>query len=522
MGAMPLTLVLGPANSAKAGEVLGAFAAASARGAMLVVPTRVDADHYARELAAQGSVLGSVVTFSGLAGEIAGRAGYNGRRLTAFQRERVLERALAGVEFDALRDAAATAGFPAAAGELIAELQRSLVTPQRFAAAMRTWAEQDARRGPYARDVAAIYRVYAAALDQLGRVDPDLYAWRALDALRAAPGRWGHEPVFFYGFDDLHPLERDAIETLARVVGVEVTVSLTYEPGRAALSARAEVVEELRPLAERVVELPALGEHYEPSARAALHHLERRLFEPTPHDPAPVRIDPGRAIGLHEAGGELAEAELAAAEVLELLRAGVPAEEIAIVYRSPERSAALVEHAFGRYGIPVAAQRRIALARTPLGRSLLALARCALLDNGRAAGADELLEYLRSPGWGSDLERPEVIDRLEAEIRREGLRSAVQARERLHGRLELGEIDALRTSSDPAAELARHARRLLAAPHRGRAPLLDENEELDARAVGALTRALAELEELSAAHPAHPAHPAQGWTGHRSPASACS
>ena len=51
---MPLTLVLGPANSAKAGEVLGAFAAAAGRGAILVVPTAADADHYGRELAGAG------------------------------------------------------------------------------------------------------------------------------------------------------------------------------------------------------------------------------------------------------------------------------------------------------------------------------------------------------------------------------------------------------------------------------------------------------------------------------------
>ena len=361
---MPLTLVLGPANSAKAGEVLGAFTAAAHRGAILVVPTAADASHYTRELASEGAVLGSVLTFSGLAREIAARTGYVGRRLSALQRERVLERALAGVEFDAMREAALTEGFPNAAGELIAELQRSLVTPQRFAAAMRTWAEQDPRRRGYARDVAAIYRAYAARLDQLGRVDAELYAWRALDALRAAPDRWGGEPVFFYGFDDLHPLERDAIETLARVVGVEVMASLTYEAGRAALSARAEVVEELRPLADRVLELPASDEHYAPDARTALHHLERGLFEPAPNGAGGSRIDPGRAIGLLEAGGELAEAELAAAEVLELLRAGVPAEEIAVVYRSPERSGALVGHVFDRYGIPLAIDRRMPLART--------------------------------------------------------------------------------------------------------------------------------------------------------------
>ncbi len=493
---MPLTLVLGPANSAKAGEVLGAFASASssARGAILVVPNAADAAHYSRELAAEGAVLGSVLTFSGLAFEIASRAGYSGRRLTRLQREHVLEQALEGATFDALRQAAGTAGFPAAAGELIAELQRSLISAERFGAAMGTWARQDPRRVGYARDVAAIYQAYADQLDRLGRVDAELYAWRALDALRAAPGRWGSEPVFFYGFDDLHPLERDAIETLARVVGAEVTVSLTYEAGRAALAARAEVVEELRPLAQNVIQLPASAEHYEPASRAALHRLERGVFEPAP---APERVDPGAAIELLEAGGELAEAELVAAQVLELLSGGVSGEEIAVVYRSPERSAALIERVFRRYGIGVALDRAAKLSATSLGRALLALARCALLAPGRA-GAGDLLEYLRAPGRESDLEKPGLIDQLEAEVRRQGLRTAAQVRSWARSRhgLALEEIDALRAGEDPGAELARQARQLLAAPRRGRAPVLDPGEELDARAVGTLERALAELEEV--------------------------
>jgi ATP-dependent helicase/DNAse subunit B len=492
---MSLALVLGAANSAKAGEVLGAFSAASSRGAILVVPTAADAAHYARELAGEGTVLGSVLTFSGLAAEIADRTAYTGRRLSPLQRERVLERALGRTEFDALRDAAGTHGFPAAAGELIAELERSLVTPARFAAAMRAWAQEDPRRAAYARDVAAIYRAYAAALEELGRVDAELYAWRALDALRAAPDRWGTAPVFFYGFDDLHPLERDAIETLARVVGAEVTVSLTYEAGRAALTARAEAVEELRPLAERVIELPALGEHYEPGSREALHHLERGLFEP---EPATERVDPGDAIVLHEAGGELAEAELAAAEVLALLRAGLRGEEIAVVYRSPERSGPLVERVFGRYGIPVARERRTTLGASALGRGLLALARCALLEPGRAS-ADDLLQYLRSPGR---LDSPDAIDRLEADVRRHGLRTAAQVRTRAQTRhgFELAEIAALRMAAAAGEELVRQARRLLAAPHKGQAPVLNEAEELDARAVATIERALAELVELQPTH----------------------
>ena len=77
---MPLSLIPGPANSAKAGEVLGAFSRAARRGAMLVVPTAQDAEHYARELAGDGAMLGSVVTFSGLAAEMARRTDYAGRR----------------------------------------------------------------------------------------------------------------------------------------------------------------------------------------------------------------------------------------------------------------------------------------------------------------------------------------------------------------------------------------------------------------------------------------------------------
>ena len=77
--------------------------------------------------------------------------------------------------------------------------------------------------------------------ERRGWVDAELFAWRALDALRAQPDRWGRDAVFFYGFDDLTRLERDAVETLARIAGAEVTVSLTYEAGRAALRARAEV-----------------------------------------------------------------------------------------------------------------------------------------------------------------------------------------------------------------------------------------------------------------------------------------
>ena len=88
-----------------------------------------------------------------------------------------------------------------------------------------------------------------------------------------SPARWGATPVFLYGFDDLQAPQRDAIETLAVHAGAPVTVSLAYEPGRAAFAGRGETFQELMALGPEHVELPPLAEHYERPgpARARAH-----------------------------------------------------------------------------------------------------------------------------------------------------------------------------------------------------------------------------------------------------------
>lgn len=484
---MPLTLVLGPANSAKAAEVLGAYRAAARRGAMLVVPTAVDREHFRREVLAGGPLLGGeVLTFPGLAREIARRAGYGERVLTPLQRERVVRAAVAGADLTAIGASAAAAGFVAVAGALIAELERALVSPQRLAQALRAWAGSEPEQRAYAEAVASLYARYTRELDRLGRVDAELFAWRALDALRAEPGRWGHAPVFLYGFDDLTALERDAVETLARIAGAEVTVSLAFEAGRVAFAGRAEAVEELRPLADRVLELPASTDHYAPASRVVLHHLERSLFE-RPRG----RVRSEGVVRLLEAGGERAEAELVAAHVAELIRAGMPAGEIAVVARTIAVVGPLLERVLRAYGVPARCPAPVPVAHTSLGAGLLALARCALEEE---ADVEELVRYLRVPGV---LGRIELADALEAIVRRAGIRSVAAAREVAAGLgLRLEELDSLREARDPVAELAWHARRLFAAPRRARAATLEEAEELDARALATVLGALAELSEL--------------------------
>jgi ATP-dependent helicase/DNAse subunit B len=504
---MPLTLVTGPANAEKAGHVLGAYRAAldrSAAGedaggaALLVVPTFADVEHYRRELAAGGAVFGvQVVTFGRLLGEIGRRAGVGGRALGRLARERVAGAAVAATRLERLAASAATPGFVSALLRLADELEERRVDPGRWYAALRAWAAADPGQAAYAEELAALYGAYRDGLARLGRVDRTLRDVAALDALRLAPARWGASPVFVYGFDDLRPLQRDAIETLAVHAGAEVTVSLTYERGRAAFAGRGATFQELLALGPEHVELPARAGHAVP----ALHHLERTLFEDgtEPAGPPPAE----GAVALLEGGGERAELELVAAHVARLLREGHAPEDVAVVLREPREQAALVEQVFGALGVAVAVDRRVPAGHTALGRGLVGLLRSALLD----ADADDLLAWLRTPG---KLERAALADRLEAEARRTGARTAAAARalwEGEHPDFLLHELDRVAEAAarGPAAlceRLAGELNALFAAPHRGRAPVLDAEETLDARVAAGLRGALDELRGLVQGAPA--------------------
>jgi len=181
---MPLRLITGPANAAKAGAILDGFRAALPREPVLVVPTPADAEHYQRELAASGLVLGAaVLTFGRLVRELAYATGVRARVLGPVARERVVRAVVAEARLDVLAPSAAAPGFPAAAGELFAELGRSLVGPARFTRAVRQWvAAGDAPA--HAEELAALYSAYHRRLERLGTLDSEGLARATLDALR--------------------------------------------------------------------------------------------------------------------------------------------------------------------------------------------------------------------------------------------------------------------------------------------------------------------------------------------------
>ena len=509
---MPITLITGPANAGKARVVLDAVRAHLAHGEepLLVVPTRTDAEHYLRELAGDGAAMGArVERFDGLLEEVVRRAGVSQPLLGGLARERAIAAIAArssrprSVGEDA-SDGRPAAGFVRALAGMLAELQVRRVTPARLAGALREWEAVDGA-GSSRDELGRLFAAYRQTLERIGRVDVEQRAVRALDALRERPALWGLTPVLIYGFDDLTRLQIDTIETLGAIVDTRVMVSLTYEAGRTAFAGRAATFAALEPLAEQRRELPARSDYYAPAGRAALSHLERKLFEPD----AP-RLDPGGAVRLLEGGGERAELELVAQEIAQLLRDGMAPEDIALVLRAPGAAADLLAEVLSAADIPHALQRKTPLANTAIGRALIGLLRCVPGERDGASGAGEpaepegeladLLAWLRAPGL---LERPELADALELNARRTGAWSAKQARalwEQRHWRLETIDQLAEAAGSGAAPLIDRAARELhwlFCAPRRGQASVLAADEVQEARALAAGRRALGELRELA-------------------------
>jgi RecB family exonuclease len=419
-GPMPITLITGPANAGKARVVLETLREHCARGErpLLVVPTRSDVERFVGELALDGRLAQvRVERFEGLLAEAVARAGDAQPPLGALARERVMATVAA-------RTAAGRATRPMtrALVAFVGELEVERVSPARLREALAAWVQADPDPDPdhaaRARRLGDVYEEYLRALSRLGRADPELRAVRALDALRRAPPRWDALPVLLYGFDDFTRLQLDAIETLGVAVGARVTVSLAFERGRTAFAGRASTFQTLLPLAAEHHELGPRAEYYAPDARAALHQLERFLFEPA----CPARVPAGEAVRLLEGGGERAELELVAEEIAALLQRGMAPAEIAVAHRSPGSIAELLGEVFEAHGIPHTLRRRVRFSDTALGRALLGWLTTACEQESELG---ELLAWLRAPGAPGQLE---LADELELRARRAGLAEAAQGR----------------------------------------------------------------------------------------------
>jgi ATP-dependent helicase/DNAse subunit B len=470
---MALTLVAGPAHAGKVSLLLERYLARLQEEPFLIVPNRSDVDAVERDLLRRTGALlgGSIGTFDDLFGRLVRGNGAARPTVTPAQRSLLLRRVVEHAHVEGTAPPSCFAGFAEALGAAVAELEAALLEPH----------EVDG-------DLAPLYAAYRQELDRLGLWDRDLERSYAAGRVAADLAAWRGEPVFAYGFEDLTGAQWALLEALAG--RADVTVSLPYEPARAAFASLARTAEDLAGLAQGQIEelRPRVADYAHP----AIAHLERALFGAEPADRPPL----DGAVRFLEGAGARGTLELVAGELLALLRAGTPAEAVGIVCPNLERWRAPIETVFGALGIPVAFEGPVRVGQMPYGRALVSILRYAWLGGGRR----DLYAFLRSPYSG--LARSHV-DYLEGRLRGRGIERPEQV-EAETLRLRGAPIPFLERLRDPLVEgpvggecleaVAELAAAMLRTAHGLEAPPTTEDARLDLRAYERTRRLVEEIE----------------------------
>ena len=467
---MGLSLVVGPARVGKVALLLERYLDVLGRDPWLIVPNRADVDRVERDLIRRRPALlaGTIGTFDDLFRHVAAGADHVLPVATETQRALAVRRAVASRELDGLRLSAGTAGFADTLLHAIGELEAGLVDP----------AALDG-------ELASLVEAYRDELERLRVRDRDGMRRDAVERLRNDLSAWNGAPLFAYGFEDLTGAEWALVESLA--ARTEVTVSIPYEPGRAAFGALAGTVEDLAALAGRSIEeLPRTSTSMSP---AALVHLEKELFA----DDLTIGPSLDGSIRFLEGAGTRGTVELLASEVAALLRGGTAPEAVAVVCESVDRWRAPLEGAFAHLGIPSGVEHARRLGESALGGALISILRYEWLGGSRR----DLFTFLRSPFSG--LERRSV-DFVEGRLRGRAVADPMRVdeeTEKLRGAPVPALVD-LRGIEDPVEG----ARRLVALMVRNawglESPPTTDDARLDARAYRVAERTLGELAAVGA------------------------
>ena len=233
-------------------------------------------------------------------------------------------------------------------------------------------------------------------------------------------------------------------------------------------------------------ELPPRSSEYQ---HPALAHLERALFVESP--PPPPALD--AAVRFLEGAGARGSLELIGDELLELIRSGVPPEQIALVAPSVDAWRGPLETVLGSLEVPYAVESRVRLGTTPIGHALLQLLRYAWGDAGRR----ELFGFLRSPYSG--LARSSV-DYVEGRLRGRAIHTPARVEEEAEKLRDapIPVLAELRAAEDPVEAIRDQLRAMLRAAYGTDAPPAGEVSRLDLRAYGHVLQLLTELGRLDA------------------------
>ncbi|MGE5246596.1 MAG: PD-(D/E)XK nuclease family protein [Betaproteobacteria bacterium] len=351
---------------------------------LIVGATRGAADDLARETARARATFG-IERFS--LTELAARAA--AARLAGARRaagspagaEAVAARATfdasAAGELSYFAPVARTPGFPRALARTVHELRLAGIGVSALA--------RDGAAGDLARLLARIDAALAAASveDRAALFAAAAAAW---DEGRV---RWRGAPVVLLDV----PLDSDAERRFATVVCRHASRALATAPeGDEGASAA------LRALGASPVVAPDVA-----PPGSDLAHLRRFVFASAP---PPVRERAGD-VRLFSAPGEGRETIEIARRALDEAARGVPFDEMAVVLRAPQQYLGLLEHAFGRAGVPVYFDRGTRRP-DPAGRAFIALLSCAC----EGLSAKRFDEYL-SLGQVPQLARSRTADHVD-------------------------------------------------------------------------------------------------------------
>ncbi len=401
------TLLLGPAASGKTHACLARVRAhlqhAPLSPVWVIVPDRHQAGAFRHRLAEAGGALGArIATFGDLYGELLALT--DGALPLA--PDPVLHRLVqAAVDAQAeagqlqhYRPVQRRPGLVTALSDLIAELKRARIPPERWLEALRG-------RGRRLEELAQVYERYQALLIRLDWADREGLGWLAIEALERRPDLATGWYLVVDGFDSFTATQLDTLERLAGRVAA-LTLTLTGDPAAPADAPRLAHRRFARTLTQLQSRLkPETHAVVAPAARPApLAHLEAALFAPEPR-PVPA----GPHVEFLEAQTQAVEAREAMRWLkARIVRAGVPPQACAVIARDLAPYQPFLHEAAREFGLPLFLARGTPLADNPALAALLnglelplrAWARRPLLDAVRSPYIDLSLFGLRASDAG--------------------------------------------------------------------------------------------------------------------------
>ena len=252
---------------------------------------------------------------------------------------------------------ASTPGFPRALARTLEELALAGVNSGQLASAADVGV-----------DLSSLFDRFEAQFARASSVHRAAFFGAATAAASRGDGPFGSARVVLLDVPIAHAAERDFVRAvIQRSSAAIATLAVGDFRTRAALAPWAGI---------RLIE---------DGSERTLNRIRRHLFETS----APAEAEPLDVLELFSAPGEGREAIEIVRRVLREARRGVPFDRIAVAVRAPQQYSGLLEHAFGRAGIPAYFDRGTRRPH-PAGRAFLAILACAV----EGLSARRFAEYL--------------------------------------------------------------------------------------------------------------------------------